>query len=157
MAGRAGLIPADITSGLAAAVHTAREVDLSDPLDAIRTDLSGGIGAGRELVGDAAETLAEALARSLGRERRRSRRRPAAIVLGIGIIGLLVLAAWWLRRRTMDLAFEDKALDRASLDRAADDGMGTAIGAPAPEPGEPERRAAAMVAAGKDGSGAVSA
>lgn len=133
MAGRASLLSSDLSSGLAAAVRTAREVDLSDSFDVIRSDLGGGIEVGRGLVGDAADTLAETVARLQGRGHRRSRRRPAMVGLTIGIIGVLVLAAWWVRRRAAEVAVEDEALDRELLDRAADDGMGTGIGSPTPE------------------------
>ncbi len=130
MAGRASLLSSDLSSGLAAAVRTARKVDLSDSLDAIRTDVGERVEVGRELVGDAAESLGVAVALVQGRSQRRSRRRPAMIGLTIGIIGVIALAAWWLRRRAMDVVVEDDALDRELLDRAADDGMGAAIGSP---------------------------
>jgi hypothetical protein len=142
-----------MSSGLAAAVRTAREVNLSEPLDVIRTDLSGGIDVGRELVGDAAETLAETVARLQGRSRRRSWRRPAMVGLTIGIIAVLAFAAWWLRRRAADVAVQDDRLDREPLDRAADEGMGTAIGSPTPEPSEPERVLVAMEIVSADASG----
>lgn len=133
MAGRASLLSSDLSSGLAAAVRTARKVDLSDSLDAIRTDVGERVEVGRELVGDAAGSVGVAVARMQGRSQRRSRRRPAMIGLTIGIIGVIALAAWWLRRRAMNVVVEDEALDRELLDRAADDGMGTAIGSPTPE------------------------
>lgn len=133
MAGRASLLSSDLSSGLAAAVRTARKVDLSDSLDAIRTDVGERVEVGRELVGDAAGSVGVAVARMQGRSQRRSRRRPAMIGLTIGIIGLIVLAAWWRRRHAVDVVVEDEALDRELLDRAADDGMGTAIGSPTPE------------------------
>lgn len=133
MAGRASLLSSDLSSGLAAAVRTARKVDLSDSLDAIRTDVGERVEVGRELVGDAAESVGVAVARMQGRSQRRSRRRPAMIGLIIGIIGVLVLAAWWRRRHAVDVVVEDEALDRELLDRAADDGMGSAIGSPTPE------------------------
>jgi len=55
------------------------------------------------------------------------------IGLTIGIIGVIALAAWWRRRHAMDVVVEDEALDREPLDRAADDGMGSATGSPTPE------------------------
>ncbi len=128
MTGRASLISSDISSGLAAAVRTAREVDLSDTVDVIRTDFGERVEVGRELVGDAAEALGEVVARMQGRSRRRSRRRPALVGLAIGIVVVIAFAAWWRRRRAVDIAVEDEALDRGALDRAADDGMGEAIG-----------------------------
>jgi hypothetical protein len=129
MAGRATLLSSDLSSGLAAAVRTARQVDLSDSLDAIRTDVGERVEVGRELVGDAAESLGVAVARMQGRSQRRSR-RPALIALTIGIIGVIVLAVWWRRRQAMDAVVDVEALDRELLDRAADDGMGSAIGSP---------------------------
>ncbi len=136
MAGRA-LLTSDLSSGLAAAVRTARTIDLSDSLDVIRSDVGERIEIGRELVGDAAESLGVAVARMQGRSQRRSRRRPVMIGLTIGIIGVIALAAWWLRRRAMDVVVEDEALDRELLDRAADDGMGAAIGSPTHEQANP--------------------
>ena len=133
MAGLGSFVSSDLPSGLAAAVRTARKVDLSDAFDVIRTDLGEGVEVGRELVGEAAESLGVAVARLQGRNQRRSRRRPAMIALTIGIIGVVVLAAWWLRRRAVDVVVGDEGLDRGSLDRAADDGMGSAIGSPTPE------------------------
>lgn len=134
MAGRASVLSSDLSSGLAAAVNTARKVDLSDSLDAIRTDVGERVEVGRELVGDAAESLGGAVARMQGRSQRKSRRRPLLIGLTIAIIGVIVLAAWWRRRQAMDAVVDDEALDRDLLDRAADDGMGAAIGSPTPEP-----------------------
>lgn len=130
MAGPSSLLSSDLSSGLAAAVRTARNVDLSESLDAIRTDVGERVEVGRELVGDAAESLGVAVARMQGRSQRGSRRRMAMIGLAIGIVGLIVLAAWWRRRHAMDVVVEDEALDRGLLDRAADDGMGAAIGSP---------------------------
>lgn len=133
MAAPSSVLASDLSSGLAAAVRTARKIDLSDSLDAIRADVGERVEVGRELVGDAAESVGEAVARMQGRSQRRSRRRPAMIGLAIGIIGVIALAAWWRRRRAMDVVVEDEALDRELLDRAADDGMGSAIGSPTPE------------------------
>lgn len=133
MAGPSSLLSADLPSGLAAAVRTARQVDLSDSLDAIRTEAGERVEVGRELVGDAAESLGMAVARMRGRSQRRSRRGPAMIGLAIGIIGVIALAAWWRRRQGMNAVVEDETLDRELLDRAADDGMGAAIGSPTPE------------------------
>ena len=133
MAGRGSLLTSDLSSGLAAAVRTARNVDLSDSLDAIRTDVGERVEVGRELVGDAAESLGVAVARMQGRSQRRSRRGPALIGLTLGIIGVIVLAVWWRRRHAMDVVVENEALDRELLDRAADDGMGSAIDSPSPE------------------------
>jgi hypothetical protein len=132
MAGRASLLSADLSSGLAAAVRTARQVDLSDSLDAIRTDVGERVEVGRELVGDAAESLGVAVARVQGRSQGPSRRRLAMIGLVIGIVGLVALVAWRRRRRAADVVVDDEALDRELLDRAADDGMGAAIGSPTP-------------------------
>ena len=88
MASRTSLISSDISSGLAAAIRSAREIDVSDPMDAIRRiDVTHGIDVGREVVGDAAGALAETVARFPVRGRRRSRRRPALIGLAIGIVG----------------------------------------------------------------------
>lgn len=133
MAGPSSVLASDLSSGLAAAVRTARKIDLSDSLDAIRTDVGERVEIGRELVGDAAESVGAAVARMPGRSKRRSRRRPAMIGLAIGIIGVIAVAAWWRRRHSMDVVVEDEALDRELLDRAADDGMGSAIGSPTPE------------------------
>jgi hypothetical protein len=146
MASRTSLISSDISSGLAAAIRSAREIDVSDPMDAIRRiDVSHGIDVGREVVGDAAGALAETVARFPVRGRRRSRRRPALIGLAIGIIGAVVLAAWWLRRRPADdMTEEDERLDRDALERAADEGMGTAIGSPPDPSSRPDRVPVAM-------------
>jgi len=105
MAGPSSLLSSDLSSGLEAAVRTARKVDLSDSLDAIRTDLGERVEVGRELVGDAAASVGVAVARMQGRSQRRSRRR-------LAMIGLT---------------------NRELLDRAADDGMGAAIGSPTRE------------------------
>ena len=137
MAGPVSLLSSDLASGLAAAIHTARKGDLSDSLDAIRTDVGERVEVGRELVGDAAESVGVAVARMQGRSQRRSRRRRAMIGLTIGIIGVIALAAWWRRRHAMDVVVEDEARDRELLDRAADDGMGAAIGSPTPEQASP--------------------
>jgi hypothetical protein len=120
MAGPGSHLSSELSSGLAAAVRTAQNVDLSDSLDAIRTDVGERFEFGRELVGDAAESLGVAVARVQGRSQRRSRRRPATIVLTIGLIGAIALAAWWLRRRPMDVVAEDEAPDRELPDRAAE-------------------------------------
>ena len=139
MAGRASLISSGISSSLAAAVRTAREADLSDSLGVIQTDLGGGIEVGRDMVGDAAEALAENVARWQSRRHRRSRRRPAMIGLTIGIVSVLAFVAWRLRRRAADVPLQSDRLDRDALDRAADEGMGTAIGSPTSALGQPER------------------
>lgn len=137
MAGPGSLLAADLSSGIAAAVRTARQVDLSDSLDAIRTDVGERVEVGRELVGDAAESVGLAVARMQGRSQGPPRRRLAMIGLAVGIIGVIALAAWWRRRRAMDVVAEVEALDRDLLDRAADDGMGAAIGSPTPEEASP--------------------
>jgi len=137
MAGPSSRLSSDLSSGLEAAVRTARKVDLSDSLDVIRTDVGERVEVGRELVGDAAESLGVAVARMQGRSQGRPRRRLAMIGLTIGIIGVIALAAWWRRRRAMDVVVEDDALDRELLDRAADDGMGAAIGSPTLEQASP--------------------
>ena len=130
MAGPSSLLASDLSSGLEAAVRTARKVDLSDSLDAIRTDVGERVEVGRELVGDAAESVGVAVARMQGRSQGPSRRRLALIGLAIGIVGVIALAAWWRRRHAMDGVVDDEARDRDLLDRAADDGMGAAIGSP---------------------------
>ena len=137
MAGPGSLLSAELSSGLASAVRTARNVDLSDSLDAIRIDVGERVEVGRELVSDAAESLGVAIARMQGRSQRRSRRRPAMIGLTIGIIGVIALAVWWRRRRAMDVVVGDEVLDRGLLDGVADDGMGAAIGSPTPEQASP--------------------
>ena len=95
----------------------ARDRRVADPMDANRPiDVTHGIDVGREVVGDAAGALAETVARFPVRGRRRSRRRPALIGLAIGIVGAVVLAAWWLRRRSADDMIEgDERLDRDAL------------------------------------------
>ena len=138
MAGRASLISSGISSGLVAAVRTAREADLSDSLGVIRTDLGEGIEVGRDMVGDAAEALTETVTRWQSQHHRQSRRRPAMIGLTIGIVGVLAVVAWWLRRRAAKVPLESDRLDRDSLDRAAEEGMGTAIGSPTSELGQRE-------------------
>lgn len=133
MAGPTSLLSSDLSSGLEAAVRSARNVDLSDSFDAIRTDVGERVEIGRELVGDAAASVGVAVARMQGRSQRRSRRRLAMLGLAVGIIGVIALAAWWRRCRAVDVVVDDAALDRELLDRAADDGMGSAIGSPTPE------------------------
>jgi hypothetical protein len=138
MAGRASVISSDISSGLAAAVRTARGFDVSDQLGALRrTDAARGLEGGR----DAAAAVAETIARLQGRRHRRSRRRPAIAGLAIGIIGVagvIGVAAWWLRRRAAAVAVRDERLDMEALDRSASEGMGTAIGSQAAALGPPE-------------------
>jgi len=139
MAGRASVISSDISSGLAAAVRTARGFDVSDQLDAIRrTDVVRGFEGGRD---DAAAVVAETIARLQGRRHRRSRRRPAmaGLALGfIGIAGVVGVVAWWLRRRAAAIAVREERLDIEALDRSASEGMGTAIGSRAAALGRPE-------------------
>jgi uncharacterized protein YjbJ (UPF0337 family) len=133
MAGQASLIASGISSGLAAAVRTAREFDATDQLDAIRRiDVTRGFENGREVVDDVAGALAETVARWQGRGRRRSRRGPAMVGLAIGIIGVVTVAAWWVRRRAAAVAVREERLDREALDRSSSEGMGTAIGATNP-------------------------
>ena len=139
MAGRASVISSDISSGLAAAVRTARGFDVSDQLDSIRrTDVVRGFEVGRD---DAAAAVAGTIARLQGRRHRRSRRRPAMAGLAIGIIGIagvIGIAAWWLRRRAAAVAVREERLDIEALDRSASEGMGTAIGSQAAALGRPE-------------------
>ncbi len=131
------LITSGFSNSLATAVRAAREVDFSDPIDEIRTDIGEGIGAGRELVGGATEALADAVGRWERTRRPTSRRRPAMLALAIGIVGAIVLFAWWrAHRRAVDVSITD-SLDRMDVDRAADDGMGMAIGS---LPGAPDHR-----------------
>lgn len=133
MAGPSSLLSSDVSGGLEAAVRTARKVDLSESLDAIRADVGERVEVGRELVGDAAQSVGVAVARMQGRSQGGPRRRLAMIGLAVGIIGVIALAAWWRRRRALEVVVEDVALDRDLLDRAADDGMGGAIGSPTPD------------------------
>ena len=124
MAGASSLLSSDLSGGLAAAVRTARNVDLSDSLEAIRTDVGERVEVGRELVGDAADSVGAAVARMQGRNQGPPRRRLALIGLAIGIVGVIALAAWWRRRQAMDVV-------------AADDGMGSATGWPTLEQASP--------------------
>lgn len=104
-----------------------------------RIDVTRGIEVGRDVVGEAAAAVAETVARFPVRSRRRSRRRPALIGLAIGIIGAMVLAAWWLRERRVVAGARDERLDLQAVERAAGEGMGTTIKSPLTTLGEPER------------------
>jgi hypothetical protein len=139
MAVIASLDSREISGGLATAIRTVREFDASDSLEAIRrTDVRRGIDAGREVVDDAAGAVIDSVARWQGRGQRRWR-RPALVGLTIGIIGAVLLAAWWRRRRDLLVSVQEEQLDRDASDRAADEGMGMSVGAPTASVDQPDR------------------
>ncbi len=112
---------------------TTRELDLPDPRDALRrVDLAGGLELGRTLAHEAIGSLGEAMP-VVRIERRSSRsraRRWAIAVLAIGLVAMATtMAAKQAQRRAMTRSIERWRLDREALDRAANEGMGTAVGA----------------------------
>jgi len=114
-------------------VRATHELDLPDPRDALRRlDLAGGIDLGRALAQEAIGSIGEAMpVVRIERRSQPSRRRRWALVglaVGLGAIALAMLAQR-ARRRGMGLGIERWQLDRDAIDRAADKGMGTAIGA----------------------------
>jgi hypothetical protein len=151
------LITSGFSNSLATAVRAAREIDFSDPIDVIRTDIGDGIDVGRELVGGATEALADAVSRWERTRRPTSRRRPAMLALAIGIVGAIVLFAWWRGRRSAVDTGDTDGVDRVDLERAADDGMGMAIGSPTPTPEHRELVPVVMESAAADESAARSA
>ena len=112
---------------------TTRELDLPDPRDALRrVDLAGGLELGRTLAHEAIGSLGEAMpvVRIERRSRRSRARRWAIAVLAIGLVAMAAtMAAKQAQRRAMTRSIERWRLDREALDRAANEGMGTAVGA----------------------------
>jgi hypothetical protein len=112
---------------------TARELDLPDPRDALRrVDLAGGLDLGRALAHEAIGSIGEAL--PVVRIERRTQpsraRRWAIIGLAIGLAAVaLAMVARQAGRRAMSSSMERWQHDREAVDAAANEGMGTAIGA----------------------------
>lgn len=112
---------------------TARGLDLPDPRDALRrVDLAGGLDLGRALAQEAIKSIGEAMpvVRIERRPRPSRARRWAILGLAIALGALAVtMAARQAGRRAMGRSMDRWRLDREADDRAANEGMGTAIGA----------------------------
>ena len=108
-----------------------RELDLPDPRDALRRiDLAGGLDLGRTLAHEAIGSLGEAMPVVRIERRARPSRARRWAVAGLAI-GFLAVALTMLVRqaRRSAMSIERWQLDREALDRAANEGMGTAVGA----------------------------
>jgi hypothetical protein len=140
---------AGLTTGLARVARGARAADLPDPIEVVRAiDLPRRVDVGRELAADAAAAIAETVTEAQAR-RRRSRRRRILTALAVGLVVALAMPAWRGWRRMSERAARERALDRMGVERAAGEGMGTAIGSPA-RPTATERVPVAMEMAAAD-------
>lgn len=141
---------AGLTAGLARVARSARAPDLPDPIEVVRAvDLARRVDAGRELAADAATTVAERVTGADAR-RQRSRRRRILTALAAGLLLAMTIRAWRTWRRMSERAARDRGLDRMAVDRAADEGMGTAIGSPTRPAPATERVPIAMEMAAPD-------
>lgn len=108
--------------------RTTPEIDFPDPSELVRRlDVPRRLDAGREL---AVEVLGRAMERTPA-ARRRERRRRAIVAATVGLV--VAGIATWAVRRIADrqaLRAETRRFDRESAERAAGEGMGTAIGSP---------------------------